>query len=48
MYQHRDKRFDTTILYDGSEYHNETLLICVKKEICTECSPVIMKMIMYF
>lgn len=25
MYQHRDKRFDASILHDGSEYYNETL-----------------------
>lgn len=28
MYQHRDKRFDATILHDGSSFYGETLATC--------------------
>lgn len=30
MYQNRDKRFDASILYDGSVYYDETLVMCQK------------------
>lgn len=30
MYQHRDKRFEASILYDGCNYYDETMYMCQK------------------
>lgn len=38
MYQYRDKRFDATILHDGSEYYNETLRMRQKGNMYRMCT----------